>query len=368
MRLLVFLHDAFGGFGGIARFNRDLLAGLCAAPGVAAVTALPRLAPGPPEELPEKLEFRHDGLGGRLRYVGAALRLIREHPADLVLCCHLRLLPVAWLAACWRRAPLVLVVFGIDAWERPRGLLLSLLPLLLRRVDRVLSISRITSERFAAWSGFPAADILELPPCIDLAGFAPGPRDPALEARYGRAGKRVIMTFGRLVSQARAKGMDEVLAVLPALLRRRPELAYLIAGDGPDRARLETLARAPALAGHVVFAGRVAEAEKAAHYRLADVYAMPSRGEGFGIVLLEAMACGIPVVASSRDGGRDAARDGSLARLVDPDDPAALEAAILAALEAPKKVPDGLDFFALAAFRRRLCALLPRLAGRRSGR
>ena len=58
MNLLIFLHDAFGGFGGISRFNRDLLAGLCAAPGVAAVTALPRLAPGPPEDLPAKLDFQ----------------------------------------------------------------------------------------------------------------------------------------------------------------------------------------------------------------------------------------------------------------------------------------------------------------------
>jgi glycosyltransferase involved in cell wall biosynthesis len=313
--------------------------------------------------MPANLDFRRDGLGGRLRYVAAALRLMLRGRADIVMCCHLRLLPLAWLAARWQGVPLVLVIFGIDAWERPRN---PLLPLLLRQVDRVLSISRITTERFAAWSGFPAAAILELPPCIDLAGFAPGPRDPALEARYGLAGKRVIMTFGRLVSQARAKGMDEVLAVLPSLLRRWPDLAYLIAGDGPDRARLETLAAAPALAGHVVFAGRVDEAEKAAHYRLADVYAMPSRGEGFGIVLLEAMACGIPVIASSRDGGRDAARDGALGRLVDPDDPAALEAAILAALDEPKAVPAGLDFFSLAAFRRRIAALLPTLTRRRT--
>jgi len=229
----------------------------------------------------------------------------------------------------------------------------------------VLSISRVTTERFAAWSGFPPKAILELPPCIDLAGFSPGPRDPALEARYGLEGKRVVMTFGRLVSQARAKGMDEVLAVMPALLARQPDLTYLIAGDGPDRSRLEGLARSPALDGHVVFTGRIDEAEKAAHYRLADVYAMPSRGEGFGIVLLEAMACGVPVIASSRDGGRDAARDGQLGRLVDPDDPAALEAAILAALDEPKGVPAGLDFFSLAAFRRRVADLLPTLARRR---
>ena len=132
--------------------------------------------------------------------------------------------------------------------------------------------------------------------------------------------------------------------------------------------RLEAKARALGLEARVMFTGRIAEEEKVAHYRLADAYVMPSRGEGFGIVLLEAMACGVPVIASSRDGGRDAARDGMLGRLVDPDDPAALETAILAALDQPKAVPAGLDFFSLAAFRRRVADLLPKLAQRRTRR
>jgi len=363
MNILMFLHDAFGSLGGIARNNSDVVDALVADSRVARVEALPRIPGRGGEPLPAKLDWRREAGTGLTAYLRASLKSMFTSRPGLVLCLHIRLLPVAWLASLVTRAPLWLMIFGIDAWERPRNRLVTLL---LPQVDRVLSISRITTERFAAWSGFPPSAILELPPCIDLAGFSPGPRDPALEARYGLAGKKVVMTFGRLVSQARAKGMDEVLAVMPALLRRRPDLAYLIAGDGPDRARLEGLARSPDLAGHVVFTGRIDEAEKAAHYRLADVYAMPSRGEGFGIVLLEAMACGIPVVASSRDGGRDAARDGLLGRLVDPDDPAALEAAILAALDEPKAVPAGLDFFSLEAFRRRLAALLPTLARRRA--
>jgi glycosyltransferase involved in cell wall biosynthesis len=207
--------------------------------------------------------------------------------------------------------------------------------------------------------------MLELPCCVDLAGFAPGPRDPGLEARYGLAGKRVIMTFGRLVSQERAKGMDEVMAVMPALLRRHPDLAYLIAGDGPDRPRLEALARRLGIERQVVLAGRIDEAEKAAHYRLADVYAMPSRGEGFGIVLLEAMASGVPAIGSASDGGRDALRDGALGTLVDPADPAALDAAIERALGQAKAVPAGLEVFGVPAFRARVAGLLPRLTRRR---
>ena len=98
--------------------------------------------------------------------------------------------------------------------------------------------------------------------------------------------------------------------MLPALAADVPDVAYLIAGDGDDRARLEKKAAALGVADRVVFAGYVPEEEKADHYRLADAFVMPGRGEGFGIVYLEALACGVPVVASSLDASREAVRDG----------------------------------------------------------
>ena len=77
-------------------------------------------------------------------------------------------------------------------------------------------------------------------------------------------------------------------------------------------------------AAEVTFTSVVPEAEKADHYRLADAFVMPGRGEGFGIVYLEAMACGIPVLGSRLDAGREALRQGELGILVDPDDRDAL--------------------------------------------
>jgi glycosyltransferase involved in cell wall biosynthesis len=157
----------------------------------------------------------------------------------------------------------------------------------------------------------------------------------------------------------RYKGHEEVFAVLPAVARQVPDVAYLVVGGGADRARLEALVRACGLAERVVFAGHVPEHEKLAHYRLADVFAMPGRGEGFGIAFLEAMACGVPVVASAADASREAVRDGALGAVVDPADPDALVRALLDALgRGPGAPPEGLAYFGADRFRARWHALL----------
>jgi phosphatidylinositol alpha-1,6-mannosyltransferase len=90
---------------------------------------------------------------------------------------------------------------------------------------------------------------------------------------------------------------------------------------------------------------------RADHYRLANAYVMPGRGEGIGIVCLEALVRGVPVVASQVDGGREVVRDGALGILVDPNDFKDIKCGILKALERPKDiVPDGLEYFSYTNF------------------
>ena len=152
------------------------------------------------------------------------------------------------------------------------------------------------------------------------------------------------------------KGVDEVIDVMPRLLRQVPDLRYLIVGDGSDRVRLEAKVRAHGLSKYVIFAGRIAEAEKVAHYNLADVYVMPSRGEGFGIALIEAAACGVPVVGSSVDGSRDALLDGQLGRMVDPSKPDELIEAITAPIRGGRRRArnDLVETFDVGRFRARV--------------
>jgi glycosyltransferase involved in cell wall biosynthesis len=161
------------------------------------------------------------------------------------------------------------------------------------------------------------------------------PRTPRsdLIARHGLAGRRVILTVGRLSASERYKGHDRLIAALPSIVAKLPDTAYLIVGSGDDQPRLERLARDEGVADRVVFAGQVPEAELADYFSLAHVFAMPSTGEGFGIVFLEAAACGLPVIGGSHDGSVDALAEGRIGRLVNPHSRAEIEAAVVDALE-----------------------------------
>jgi asparagine synthase (glutamine-hydrolysing) len=357
-RVLVLLPDGFGGHGGIAQYSRDLLEAVCDHPQVGEVVALPRIVPHRPGPMPGNLVWDTTGKGSKVAYLGAVLRTLLTTPYDLVLCGHLNLVPLAWLAGLWRRVPRAVFIYGIDAW-RPTPSRLS--NRLAKGFHAVASISAVTLARFQAWNG-PAHSATLLPNAIHLGDYAPGPKPLYLLERYGLEGRKVLLTFGRMDSLERYKGFDEVLEAMPRLLPRIPDLVYILAGEGSDRARLMEKAVRLGVWESVVFTGRVPEFEKADHFRLADAYVMPSRGEGFGFVVLEALACGIPVVASSEDGTREAALDGRLGRLVDPADPGALDEAIEAALaQGLGPVPTDLAQFDFPAFQDRVHALLDQL-------
>jgi len=430
LRVLALIPDAFGSHGGISKFNRDLLTALCSHPNCAEVVALPRLMPESPGTLPGKLTWVTDGLGGKLRYLRAAVRIARRNPSplgsqppttnhlrscrpavssssgqeqqpsttysqltaevprgfDLVICGHINLLPAAFLA---RRllsrvrgraaVPLALFIHGLDVWDPHRS---ALVRSLVRRVDAFVSVSAFTRDLFVCWSRVSAANGLLLPNCVDLTGFRPGERDPVLLKKYGLSGRKVLMTLGRLLPD-RPKGIDEVLETLPSLIVDFPQLSYLICGDGSDRPRLVNKARSLGLSVSdlaltsdlqppsaisdlpsplVVFAGRLPESEKAAHYQLADAFVMPGYGEGFGIVYLEALACGIPVLASTLDASREALLDGEMGLLVDPRNRAELRQGFLQVLQQPRgQVPPGLEHFSFPHFVKRCHAIIDNL-------
>jgi len=351
MRVLVLLTDAYGSSGGMAQFNREMLRALCSHSDVSEVVAVPRLGSTEAETLPAKLSYVTEGLNSKSKYFTTLLKVARTDPAfDLIMVGHLNLLPLIHVVRWHVRAPVLLIVHGLEAWLRRT----SLFRLMVRQLDAVVSVSRLTRDRFCAWSGFRVDRVFVLPNGVDLTHFRPGPKNPQLLQRYGLNGKTVLLTLGRLETSERLKGFDEILEIMPELSKQIPEISYLIVGDGTDRGRLEQKARSLGIADYVVFTGFVPETEKPDYFRLADAYVMPSRGEGFGIVFLEAMACGVPVMASKIDGSREAVCDGRLGIVVDPGNPGEIRSGILEALSRPRGIrPPGLEYYSETNFAQR---------------
>ncbi len=270
---------------------------------------------------------------GVLAKLGFGLRCFLDgvirRPRAVVLM-HVHLVPLAALLKRIFGFRLAVWVHGIEVWDGPERREVNGLS----EVDLFIAISEVTVARTACWRP-PGTRCEIIHPTADFERFTPGPAREDLRARYGLPERQdVVLTVGRLASGEGYKGHDAVIRALPKVLERRPLTKYLIVGTGDDRKRLEKLAAELGLSDKVVFAGWVSGGELAGHYRLASVFAMPSGGEGFGIVYLEALGCGCRVVAGVGDGAADALGGGKFGWMVDPSDSQALVAGLLESLDA----------------------------------
>jgi phosphatidylinositol alpha-1,6-mannosyltransferase len=327
LRVLALVSDAFDGRGGIAEYNRHFFAALAACHWIGEVIVLPRASgPGRAALSPGVRQLRP--VQNRVGYSLAALRAAQTaRPIDVVFCGHLFMAPLAAAVAKLVGASLWVQAHGIEAWQP--------LSVAYRRsvemATLVTSVSRYTRRRLLEWTGVDPTRVKVLPNTVDPR-FQPGPKPDYLMDRYGARGKKVLLTVSRLAGSERYKGHDRIIRALPLVLADHPETIYLIVGDGDDRPRLEELAKEIDVREKVQFVGQPSAEELPDYFRLADLFVMPSTGEGFGIVFLEALASGIEVIGGDKDGTSDALCDGALGLLVDPDNDEKLAAAIRTSL------------------------------------
>ncbi|MEB3295107.1 MAG: glycosyltransferase family 4 protein [Synechococcales bacterium] len=265
---------------------------------------------------------------GRIRFALAfALYLLRERP-DRVFCGHIHLAPLVQRLCQLCRISYTVLTYGKEVWTP----LPPAKQVALQQADRIWTISRYSRDRLCSANAV-SPDRVDLLPCaIDAAQFQPQSPDPDLQQRYGLEQARVVMTVARLWSGDRYKGVDVTLRALPQIAQVFADVKYLIIGRGDDQPRLAQLAQELGVGDRVVFAGYVPTADLPQHYALADAYVMPSQ-EGFGIVYLEAMACGIPVLSGDADGSADPLQDGILGWQVPHRDPDAVAMACIAMLK-----------------------------------
>jgi glycosyltransferase involved in cell wall biosynthesis len=296
--------------------------------------------------------------GGHLRKWGmvltawiALLRLRSRH--DILIVCGFRVLGIpAMITALLSGKPCILKADsqgelsgsffdpGLARWKlrhdrHPIKLAIRLRNALLRRAARFVSISSVIEAEYLA-QGIPPARIVSIPNSVDPARFRPIAHAEclALRARLGiPPGRRVATFTGRLVT---TKGLPSLLRAWSSVVAHRPDVLLVLVGSGGlglqnCEAELRRYVHDHDLENSVIFAGSVDHVHE--YLQASDLFVFPSEREAFGISVIEAMACGLPVVTTGVDGIRDVIRPGVDALLAPPGDDAALAAAILLALE-----------------------------------
>ena len=222
------------------------------------------------------------------------------------------------------RMKAIICTHGVEVWQPLPRVRRSAL----RSADVVLAPSRYTADHVAADQGVDPAKIRVLPWALDpqFEALATNAWKSTVPASFPQG--HVVLTVGRWRADERYKGMDTLITALPRLLPRWPELELVAVGDGDDRTWLEDLAEETGVARHVHFLEKLSYEELAACYGHCEIFALPSRGEGFGLVYLEAMACGKPVIGGAHGGAPEVIEDGKTGYLVPHGDAAQLATAM----------------------------------------
>lgn len=288
-------------------------------------------------------------------------------PPHLIIATHLNFTVASYWLKRWLGIPYWGIAHGVEAWniERPA------LKKALHHADRILAVSHYTRDRLLQEQNLDPAKISLLPNTFDSSRFTISPKPQKLLRRYQlSADLPIILTVARLDKKEQYKGYDRIIKSLPKIRARLPDIRYILVGQGNDRPRIEKLIEQLNLQDCVTLAGFISDDELVDHYNLCDVFAMPSQGEGFGIVYLEALACGKPVLGGNQDGAIDALCNGELGALVDPNDVESIATTLIQILQGTYSNPilyqpetlrqKVIEFYGFESYKKALWTLLER--------
>ncbi len=264
-------------------------------------------------------ENRPATLAEKLRFalaIGGAQVMRRT---DWILFAHLGLAQVQTAVPAGVRRPYAVFLHGIEAWQSLGARQLAAL----KGADLRLANSAYTALR--VMREHPGVGTVVACPLSLPLGFATAPADASPPFPIG---KHAVLVVGRMLESERYKGHDELLDAWPAIVSRVPDAQLIVVGEGDDAPRLKAKAAGRPGGDRVVFTGFVSAARLRALYERAALFVLPSRGEGFGLVYLEAMTHGLACVGSVHDAAAEVVVDGVTGRLVDQDQPCALTGAI----------------------------------------
>lgn len=273
---------------------------------------------------------------GRLKLALQLVQNLLRGKYERIISGHILLTPLLNPLCQWFGRSLAVMTYGKEVWQPvPNSQRRAL-----QRAKDIWTISRYSRDLAATANEVDPKKFHMLPCVVNGENFTPGPPNPELVEKYDLKGHRVLMTVARLWSGDIYKGVDVTIRALPKIFEKFPDTKYLVVGRGDDQPRLANMAKDLGVSDRVVFAGFVPNELLVDHYRLADAYIMPSK-EGFGIVYLEAMACGVPTLSGDDDGSADPLQDGRVGWRVPYRDPEAVAHACIEILQGNDQRCDG---------------------------
>jgi phosphatidylinositol alpha-1,6-mannosyltransferase len=273
--------------------------------------------------------------GVKARFLAASLLKAIVWRPQLVICAHVGVSPAARIIQRITGTPYWIILHGIEVWGEVGSAKLRAL----RGAQRLVAVSKFTFGVASSRHGLSISNVSILPPSFKTENERSAAAPTKSEFESGAA---IVLTVARLSASERYKGHDVMLDAWPAVLARVPNAIYCIVGDGDDRARLESRARELKVTDSVRFAGSAFSADLRDWYHRCRVFAMPAqtnldlsppRGEGFGIVFLEAMAYGKPVIGPREGAPSEFIHSGEHGLLVNPVDPVEVAKALIELLQ-----------------------------------
>lgn len=310
----------FSVIGGIEKFNKCLLKALSELEEESGIECYSFSTHD--NNMPDERYFplkSYKGFSGR-RVSFVIRSLLKARNFDQIILGHINLAIIGILIKLlFPKKRVIIIIHGVEGWKRLKGFK----SLLLKKSDLVLTGSNFTKTKLEKVQGVKANRIKMFYNTIDPYFSITSDFDINIKQRahYGLTSQDFILfTLSRLSHKEMYKGYDVVIKCLPELLKTITNIKYVIGGpyDEQEKERLDEIIKTYKLKDVVKITGCINESEIQDHYKMANLFIMPSYGEGFGIVFIEAMVMGLPVIAGNKDGSVDALKNGELGTLVNP--------------------------------------------------
>jgi phosphatidyl-myo-inositol dimannoside synthase len=316
VKILFVSFSIYGTEGGIQRYNRrflEVLSELTDAQMVHKVTAIVLWdSQAGRFDAPPQVDFIGCGSSKMKAVASFVTRLVKDKP-DVVIFGHVLFAPLTILARLLvRRSRQVILVYGIDVWEKPNPLMAFLIR---KYVWKIFSMSQFTANTMQDLYRLSGSKFDILPGAVDDVEETKERADVTLK------GQSRLLSVTRLSRFDSYKNIDKVILAMPQILRRHPDTHYYIVGDGDWRLDLEGLVEAQKLGGNVHFMGELDDTKRLllhGYYANSNIFILPSDKEGFGIVYLEAWSYHLPVIASRHGAAPEVVRNGIDGICVDP--------------------------------------------------